>query len=1028
MVWLNTNNLHLTTLPFNATKLHYEIPAQTKKSCRPALKSCLFALAAQASFLFGQNSGVVEFESASQEVNEQASYRTVSVRRSGGSDGSVTVNYTTADGTASAAGGDYVATQGTLIFGHGETAKVITVQISNDTTVETAETFSLTLTGPQAGGIATTVFTINDTPTIGTFTVPTTPIGTATAPIAFTIADPETAVGDLVVTAFTTNPTLLPPSGIVLGGSGGSRTITLTPAAGLTGTAPVTILVTDAGGAVAVRAFNLSVGNASAVTPLAITSSTPANSVPNVVLTADDSFTLNYTTTSTSWVTNVTFVELDNANLIGSHGTSSTSDLRTQPGTSGATARSLRIRGRDNSTSVGEYGTANITLGFTGADAPVNTHTFNMRVNPRAVADNNLLAIPGTTSTFDVLANDAKPIAGHSFTISSVSTPTNGTLSIAPGGQMLRYTPTNLTASFDTFTYTVTISSGDAFHGYQFTGIGYVKIGGYVVVDSPTASQHIDLDFDYINGRWSQIIRTDAVVGGSVQSGTFSPSVLDADEGTLFFDPSTKGPRSAASSLDVLGVPAGADVWVGPASSGGNKLYLGIANESTTGVDVYLPVGDPRITTAADYVATKLVGFSGPGNFAAFDGGDVAFDTFDGLNSANDATSGGNVSDMFWGFAGSHAHPTWYFTAPGRYTLTFETTVRVGGVFQTSPPTTFYVDVDTISGNALLPENPPQAAADVLSAAEDGGFTSVDVLANDTSAPDGFEVLTLTAVTQGTNGSVAITGGGSSVSYTPAANFNGSDSFTYTITDEHGGTATATANVTVMPVNDMPSFVKGANQGHAPGTTGAQSFTNWATSISDGDAGVEQAFTFNVNVTSGASIFSTAPAISSDGMLSYTLSGASGIAQVSATLTDDATAGGAALTTAAQTFMIEVSPLAAWRVTHFGSGGNAGLAGDLADGDHDGIPNLLEYAFDMSPAASSAHQLPQGGMNGSFFEMNFTQPASVSGVTYGAEYSTSLAPNDWHPVTNSATPPLHSYRVPTATGQQVFMRIKVTTP
>jgi hypothetical protein len=304
----------------------------------------------------------------------------------------------------------------------------------------------------------------------------------------------------------------------------------------------------------------------------------------------------------------------------------------------------------------------------------------------------------------------------------------------------------------------------------------------------------------------------------------------------------------------------------------------------------------------------------------------------------------------------------------------------------------------------------------------------VDVLANDTSAPDGFEVLTLTAVTQGTNGSVAITGGGSSVSYTPAANFNGSDSFTYTITDEHGGTATATANVTVMPVNDMPSFVKGANQGHAPGTTGAQSFTNWATSISDGDAGVEQAFTFNVNVTSGASIFSTAPAISSDGMLSYTLSGASGIAQVSATLTDDATAGGAALTTAAQTFMIEVSPLAAWRVTHFGSGGNAGLAGDLADGDHDGIPNLLEYAFDMSPAASSAHQLPQGGMNGSFFEMNFTQPASVSGVTYGAEYSTSLAPNDWHPVTNSATPPLHSYRVPTATGQQVFMRIKVTTP
>jgi hypothetical protein len=78
------------------------------------------------------------------------------------------------------------------------------------------------------------------------------------------------------------------------------------------------------------------------------------------------------------------------------------------------------------------------------------------------------------------------------------------------------------------------------------------------------------------------------------------------------------------------------------------------------------------------------------------------------------------------------------------------------------------------------------------------------VLGNDLSNPDLNEALAITAVTQGTNGSVAITGGGSSVSYTPAANFNGSDSFTYTITDEHGGTATATANVTVLPSSGTP--------------------------------------------------------------------------------------------------------------------------------------------------------------------------------------------------------------------------------
>jgi hypothetical protein len=45
---------------------------------------------------------------------------------------------------------------------------------------------------------------------------------------------------------------------------------------------------------------------------------------------------------------------------------------------------------------------------------------------------------------------------------------------------------------------------------------------------------------------------------------------------------------------------------------------------------------------------------------------------------------------------------------------------------------------------------------------------------------------------------------GSTVSYKPKPNFNGSDSFSYTIVDARGGAATATVNVTVTPVNDAP--------------------------------------------------------------------------------------------------------------------------------------------------------------------------------------------------------------------------------
>ncbi|MDV7214325.1 Ig-like domain-containing protein, partial [Azotobacter beijerinckii] len=59
------------------------------------------------------------------------------------------------------------------------------------------------------------------------------------------------------------------------------------------------------------------------------------------------------------------------------------------------------------------------------------------------------------------------------------------------------------------------------------------------------------------------------------------------------------------------------------------------------------------------------------------------------------------------------------------------------------------------------------------------------------------------AVTQpAVGGSVTLAGG--VVSFTPTANWNGTTSFTYTLSDGNGGTDTATVSVTVTPVNDAP--------------------------------------------------------------------------------------------------------------------------------------------------------------------------------------------------------------------------------
>ena len=82
---------------------------------------------------------------------------------------------------------------------------------------------------------------------------------------------------------------------------------------------------------------------------------------------------------------------------------------------------------------------------------------------------------------------------------------------------------------------------------------------------------------------------------------------------------------------------------------------------------------------------------------------------------------------------------------------------------------------------------------------EDAAATIINVLAND-QAEGGS--LTVTAVGAAAHGATTFTTTG--VSYTPAADYAGPDSFTYTISNGAGGSDTATVNVVVNPVNNAP--------------------------------------------------------------------------------------------------------------------------------------------------------------------------------------------------------------------------------
>jgi len=97
--------------------------------------------------------GVVQFSASSYDVGEGGSSISISVTRSGGASGAVTVDYSSSNGTATA-GSDYQAASGTLNWPDGDaSAKTFLVSILNDSAEENDETVALNLSVPT-GGVA----------------------------------------------------------------------------------------------------------------------------------------------------------------------------------------------------------------------------------------------------------------------------------------------------------------------------------------------------------------------------------------------------------------------------------------------------------------------------------------------------------------------------------------------------------------------------------------------------------------------------------------------------------------------------------------------------------------------------------------------------------------------------------------------------------------------------------------------------------------------------------------------------------
>ncbi|MGC9502491.1 Ig-like domain-containing protein, partial [Baaleninema sp.] len=209
-------------------------------------------------------------------------------------------------------------------------------------------------------------------------------------------------------------------------------------------------------------------------------------------------------------------------------------------------------------------------------------------------------------------------------------------------------------------------------------------------------------------------------------------------------------------------------------------------------------------------------------------------------------------------------------------------------------------------GDTPDPTNTAPTASDGSATTDEDTAVTGTLTASDSDGDD----LTYSVASEPTNGSVTITDASTGAyTYTPDADYNGSDSFTFTANDGTEDSEPATITITVDAVNDAPTFTKGANQS-VYNNVGAQTVTDWATDISPGATDESgQTVTLSIsNVTStNTNLFASAPTIDNSGTLQYEpTSGETGTATVTVQAKDDGGTANGGIDTTTETFTIEV--------------------------------------------------------------------------------------------------------------------------
>ncbi len=667
-----------------------------------------------------------------------------------------------------------------IVLGGSGANRTVTV-----TPIANANGGPVTITIAANDGVSTvnetfdvTVTSINDLPTI-------TPIADqsinedGSTSVAFTIGDVETAAGSLTVIATSSNTALVPNANLVLGGSGASRTLAVTPLANAFGTATISVQVTDANGGTVVETFDLTVASVNdlpTITAIADQSINEDGSA-SVAFTIGDVETAAGSLTVAATSSNTALVP--NANLV--------------LGGSGA-SRTLAVTPVANA-----FGTATISVQITDADGGIVVETFELTVTSvndlptiTPIADQSINEDGSTSVAFTI--GDVETAAG-SLTVTATSSNTalvpNANLVLGGSGASRTLAVTPLANAFGAATISVQVTDangGSVVETFELTVTS--------VNDLPTITAIAD---QAINEDGSTSV---AFTIGDVETAAASLTIATTSSNTALVPNANLvlGGSGASRTLAVTPV----------ANASGTTTITVQITDADGGIAVetfelnVITINDlPTITAITDQSINEDGSTS-----VAFTIGDVetAATSLTVVATSNNPALIPNANLVLGGSGASRTLAvTPLANAFGSATISVQVTDGNGG----SVVETFDVVVASVNDGPTI-----TAIADLV-INEDSSVPVAFIIGDVETAADSLTIVTTssnTALVPAANIVLSGTGTNRSLTITPAANAFGTTTISVEVKDANGGSVIETFDLTVTSVNDGPTITAIADQ------------------------------------------------------------------------------------------------------------------------------------------------------------------------------------------------------------------------